>query len=313
MKCPNCGREIPDASKFCPYCGTEIKERVESVPKEKEDLKTASASEPQNENVKVEVPNRTPGSTVPKGSPRPTEPIYRKWWFWVGIALISVLGAGGFIAVIVGFLTSRGSDTAGNFAFMNEPPCTVDTLILDGSLKLPYLDKINYIPDVTEYLAYSVHGPFHLDTDDTLRGFVEYSWPDVDAPANSDAFLSSEAVLMILGPRNLSKLKRGVGVKLVRYEDEVIEGGYYSITFPQVYGYKVPLTWNSQTGGSVRFSYTPEQEADYYVVVVNTPLIISNYEIETDSWGSESIRQAGYSLIGGKFSYVINAEYVRCK
>ncbi len=104
-----------------------------------------------------------------------------------------------------------------------------------------------------------------------------------------------------------------MGIKLEGYNDEVPGGEFYTITFPQVYGYKVPLTWNSQTGGSVRFSSTPEQEADYYVVVVNTPLITSNYEIETDSWGNESIRQAGYSLIGGKFSYVINAEYVRCR
>ena len=24
MLCPNCGKEVPDRSKFCPYCGTEI-------------------------------------------------------------------------------------------------------------------------------------------------------------------------------------------------------------------------------------------------------------------------------------------------
>ena len=24
MYCPNCGKEIPDGSKFCPYCGTKI-------------------------------------------------------------------------------------------------------------------------------------------------------------------------------------------------------------------------------------------------------------------------------------------------
>ena len=31
MRCPNCGREIPDGSKFCPYCGFEIKEKKEEV------------------------------------------------------------------------------------------------------------------------------------------------------------------------------------------------------------------------------------------------------------------------------------------
>jgi uncharacterized membrane protein YvbJ len=24
MFCPNCGKEIPDGSKFCPYCGIKI-------------------------------------------------------------------------------------------------------------------------------------------------------------------------------------------------------------------------------------------------------------------------------------------------
>ena len=31
MYCPNCGREIPDGSKFCPYCGFEIKGKKEEV------------------------------------------------------------------------------------------------------------------------------------------------------------------------------------------------------------------------------------------------------------------------------------------
>jgi len=28
MFCPNCGRQIPDGSKFCPYCGANLEGRV---------------------------------------------------------------------------------------------------------------------------------------------------------------------------------------------------------------------------------------------------------------------------------------------
>ena len=32
MFCPNCGKQIPDGSKFCPYCGAKM-ETVEGIPK----------------------------------------------------------------------------------------------------------------------------------------------------------------------------------------------------------------------------------------------------------------------------------------
>ncbi|MGC9000874.1 WG repeat-containing protein, partial [Caldisericum sp.] len=36
MFCPNCGRQIPDGSKFCPYCGASLEGKyVESKPKRK--------------------------------------------------------------------------------------------------------------------------------------------------------------------------------------------------------------------------------------------------------------------------------------
>ena len=41
MFCPNCGRQIPDGSKFCPYCGISLEERV-SVPKAKSSSRNTS-------------------------------------------------------------------------------------------------------------------------------------------------------------------------------------------------------------------------------------------------------------------------------
>ena len=35
MFCPNCGRQIPDGSKFCPYCGAKLEGRIENIPKSK--------------------------------------------------------------------------------------------------------------------------------------------------------------------------------------------------------------------------------------------------------------------------------------
>ena len=41
MYCPNCGKEIPDGSKFCPYCGTKV-EQGEIVYKGKGNLSSSS-------------------------------------------------------------------------------------------------------------------------------------------------------------------------------------------------------------------------------------------------------------------------------
>ena len=35
MFCPNCGRQIPDGSKFCPYCGASLEGSGVTVPKSK--------------------------------------------------------------------------------------------------------------------------------------------------------------------------------------------------------------------------------------------------------------------------------------
>ena len=35
MFCPNCGKEIPDGSKFCPYCGESLKGRAGTASKGK--------------------------------------------------------------------------------------------------------------------------------------------------------------------------------------------------------------------------------------------------------------------------------------
>jgi len=35
MHCPNCGKEIPEGTKFCPYCGYQIKKEKETVIKKR--------------------------------------------------------------------------------------------------------------------------------------------------------------------------------------------------------------------------------------------------------------------------------------
>jgi len=35
MFCPNCGRQIPDGSKFCPYCGASLEGKGINIPKSK--------------------------------------------------------------------------------------------------------------------------------------------------------------------------------------------------------------------------------------------------------------------------------------
>jgi predicted nucleic acid-binding Zn ribbon protein len=35
MFCPNCGRQIPDGSKFCPYCGASLEGKEVNIPKSK--------------------------------------------------------------------------------------------------------------------------------------------------------------------------------------------------------------------------------------------------------------------------------------
>jgi hypothetical protein len=35
MFCPNCGKEIPDGSKFCPYCGASLEGKAVNIPKSK--------------------------------------------------------------------------------------------------------------------------------------------------------------------------------------------------------------------------------------------------------------------------------------
>ncbi|MGC8979736.1 DUF2116 family Zn-ribbon domain-containing protein [Caldisericum sp.] len=37
MFCPNCGRQIPDGSKFCPYCGEKL--ITESIPEKRKPVR----------------------------------------------------------------------------------------------------------------------------------------------------------------------------------------------------------------------------------------------------------------------------------
>ena len=78
MKCPNCGKEIQDGSKFCSLCGTKIEVKFEKVAPQQEILKDVEAST-QNESIQPEAPKK-------KGN--------GKLIFGVVVALCAAIGIG---------------------------------------------------------------------------------------------------------------------------------------------------------------------------------------------------------------------------
>lgn len=68
MKCSQCGAQVD--GDFCPYCG--------------------ATSETKAEEVINEQPIATPQNNAAETVAKPKKPIYKKWWFWVIVAIIVI-------------------------------------------------------------------------------------------------------------------------------------------------------------------------------------------------------------------------------
>lgn len=110
MHCTNCGREIPNQSKFCQYCG----KPVEPLPAQP--VKAADSGQP---------------------SPTPPAPKKRKKWPWVLLAIILIVCAAGVVAWYY-VLPYLEADRHGGFEAYYEPFSDED-VVLDA--EIPYVDS----------------------------------------------------------------------------------------------------------------------------------------------------------------------------
>lgn len=82
MYCKNCGEKIN--SRFCSKCGTDNGEFSNQTNEPKSNWNTISSENKINENNV---------SSTPDITSKPRKPVYKKWWFWVIIAVL-IIGVG---------------------------------------------------------------------------------------------------------------------------------------------------------------------------------------------------------------------------
>ena len=100
MYCPNCGREIPDGSKFCPYCGAKLSLTGES---EETQIQSVLSEEEQKRSFKEELPKAKAQQYVRVGAKNPgVAAVLSALWVGIGQIYNGQIGKGILFIILYG-------------------------------------------------------------------------------------------------------------------------------------------------------------------------------------------------------------------
>lgn len=254
-KCPNCGR-IAD-SKFCPDCGAEmpaeenasgssVTDRFKKRPKHTSDsengrkmdangstyvfaedvAETASADDRSSAGSYGSYGSYTTDASAAMGASSTVavrKPVYKKWWFWLIIALVALC--------LVAALLFAGSRTS--------TPSGTDTQYItfkELSMEIPstwIYDEDVSSSSIAYYKEYD-----GAETDENLTGMLyimkHYAGGYVDPETDFDIFLqglaSTDGIHDMENPSAITDIN-GYDAQSVRYEQDISGRTYYVRTY----------------------------------------------------------------------------------
>lgn len=251
-KCPNCGR-IAD-SKFCPDCGAEmpaeentsgssVTDRFKKRPKHTSDSEngrkmdangstyvfaedideTASAD---GQSSAGSYGSYTTGASAAMGASYTAavrKPVYKKWWFWLIIALVALCLVAALL--FAGSRTSTSSDTDTQYITFKELSMEIpSTWIYDEDVSSS---------SIAYYKEYD-----GAETDENLTGMLyimkHHAGGYVDPETDFDIFLqglaSTDGIHDMENPSAITDIN-GYDAQSVRYEQDISGKTYYVRTY----------------------------------------------------------------------------------